>query len=114
MTKFSNVLKAAGVMMGLVWGVYGNKDVSATAPVTTSPTTDLQSGKRSVTPSAAREAFQRVGLSSSLSRHPVVGQQTDYPTVMKRVAIDLTDKPSRTRSISAPFKSDRGGDGNLP
>jgi len=33
MTKFSNVLKAAGVMMGLVWGVYGNKDVSATSPV---------------------------------------------------------------------------------
>ena len=104
MTKFSNVLKAAGVMMGLVWGMYGNTDVSAKAPVTTSPSvTDLQSGKRSVTPSAAREAFQRVGLSSSLSRHPVAGQQTDYPTVMKRVTIDLTDKPSRTVRLG-PFQ----------
>ena len=97
MTKFSNVLKAAGVMMGLVWGVYGNKDVSATSPV--------------------REASQ-VTVSTTVSEAAVkaveITQQTDYPTVMKRVAIDLTDKPSRTRSVSAPFKSDGGGDGDLP
>ena len=98
MTKFSNVLKAAGVMMGLVWGVYGNKDVSATSPV--------------------RGEASQVTVTTTVSEAAVkaaeIPQQTDYPTVMKRVTIDLTDKPSRTRSVSAPFKSDRGGDGNLP
>ena len=94
MTKFSNVLKAAGVMMGLVWGMYGNTDVSAKAPVTTS----------------------QVPVSTTVSEAAVkaeITQQTDYPTVMKRVTIDLTDKPSRTRSVSAPFKSD-SGHGDLP
>ena len=97
MTKFSNVLKAAGVMMGLVWGVYGNKDVSATSPV--------------------RGEASQVPVSTTVSEAAVkaeIAQQTDYPTVMKRVTIDLTDKPSRTRSVSAPFKSDGGGDGDLP
>ena len=98
MTKFSNVLKAAGVMMGLVWGVYGNKDVSDTSPV--------------------RGEASQVPVSTTVSEAAVpaveIKQQTDYPTVMKRVTIDLTDKPSRTRSVSAPFKSDGGGDGDLP
>ena len=99
MTKFSNVLKAAGVMMGLVWGVYGNKDVSATSPV--------------------RGEASQVPVTTTVSEAAVPGaaeitQQTDYPTVMKRVTIDLTDKPSRTRSVSAPFKSDGGGDVSLP
>ena len=98
MTKFSNVLKAAGVMMGLVWGVYGNKDVSATSPV--------------------RGEASQVPVSTTVSEAAVaaveIKQQTDYPTVMKRVTIDLTDKPSRTRSVSAPFKSDGGGDVSLP
>ena len=98
MTKFSNVLKAAGVMMGLVWGVYGNKDVSATSPV--------------------RGEASQVPVSTTVSEAAVpaveIKQQTDYPTVMKRVAIDLTDKASRTRSVSAPFKSDGGGDVSLP
>ena len=90
MTKFSNVLKAAGVMMGLVWGVYGNKDASAKGSV--------------------RGEATQVPVTTTVSE-PVSGaveikQQTDYPTVMKKVTIDLTDKPSRTRSVSAPFKSD--------
>jgi len=96
MTKFSNVLKAAGVMMGLVWGVYGNKDVSATSPV--------------------RGEASQVPVTTTISEAAVkaeITQQTDYPTVMKRVTIDLTDKPSRTRSVSAPFKSD-SGHGDLP
>ena len=96
MTKISNVLKAGGLMMGLVWGMYGNTDVSAT-----------------VSRPVRGEATQ-VPVTTTVRPKAEITQQTDYPTVMKRVTIDLTDKPSRTRSVSAPFKSDRGGDGNLP
>ena len=95
MTKISNVLKAAGLMMALVWGMYGNTDVSATSPV--------------------REKLRQVPV--AVVPEPAPGettQQTDYPTVLKRVVVDLTKGPSRTRSVSAPFKSDEGGDGDLP
>ena len=92
MSKFSNVLKAAGVMMGLVWGIYGNKDASAQVPVTTTQVPVITTVSEPAVPGAARAE--------------ITVQQTDYPTVMKRVTVDLTDKPSRTRSVSAPFKSD--------
>ena len=96
MTKFSNVLKAGGLMMGLVWGMYGNTDVSA----------------------KVAKARVKVPVTTTVSEVAVpaveIKQQTDYPTVLKRVVVDLTDKPSRTRSVSAPFKSDEGGDGDLP
>jgi len=93
MTKFSNVLKAGGLMMGLVWGMYGNTDVNTTRAV------PKKQVVRKVPKSLETETAQPTEV-------------TDYPTVkLRRVVIDLTDAPSQTRSVSAPLKSD---DGDLP
>jgi len=87
MTKFSNVLKAGGLMMGIVWGMYGNTDVNTTSAV---PKPVVKKVPKS--------------LETEITQPTEV---TDYPTVkLKRVVIDLTDAPSQTRSVSAPFKSD--------
>jgi len=93
MTKFSNVLKAGGLMMGLVWGMYGNTDVTQVVP--------------------AKAAKAPVATAQETKVNPVA-EVTDYPTVLKRTVVDLTDAPSRTRSVSAPFKSDEVDDVDLP
>ena len=95
MIKFSNVLKAGGLMMGLVWGMYGNTDV---------------------TQAKAAKAPEKVpkSLETEIAEPAQPTEVTDYPTVLKRVVVDLTDAPSRTRSVSAPFKSDGGDDVDLP
>ena len=95
MIKFSNVLEAGGLMMGLVWGMYGNTDV---------------------TPVKAAKAPEKVpkSLETEIAEPAQPTEVTDYPTVLKRVVVDLTDAPSRTRSVSAPFKSDGGDDVDLP
>ena len=96
MTKISNVLKAGGLMMGLVWGMYGNTDVTQ------------------VVPAKAAKAPEKEpkSLETEITQPTEV---TDYPTVkVKRVVVDLTNVPSRSRSVSAPFKSDGGDDVDLP
>ena len=89
MIKFSNVLKAGGLMMGLVWGMYGNTDVTQ------------------VVPAKAAKAPEKVPKSLETEITQPKTEVADYPTVkVKRVVVDLTNVPSRTRSVSAPFKSD--------
>ena len=95
MTKFSNVLKAGGLMMGLVWGMYGNTDVTQAKAAKAPPV-----------------AEKKTEIAQPTEAQPT--EVTDYPTVLKRVVVDLTDAPSRTRSVSAPFKSDGGDDVDLP
>ena len=85
------MLKAGGLMMGLVWGMYGNTDVTQVK---------------------AAKAPEKVPKSLETEITQPKTEVADYPTVkVKRVVVDLTNVPSRTRSVSAPFKSD---DGDLP
>ena len=82
MVKILNLVKAAVLFVGMIWGMYGNRD----ATVEGSPP------KRPIEISPPQ-----VGVAE-----PALNQkelQKEYPT------IDLTKVPSRTRTVSAPIKT---------
>ena len=67
-----------------------------------------QHGREQVVPAKAAKApvaTAPVATAQETKVNPVA-EVTDYPTVLKRTVVDLTDAPSRTQSVSAPFKSD--------
>lgn len=92
MIKFPNLLKAAGIMLGLVWGLYGNQSVIKAVPEVwfADPYEEVAAVAVPVKPAQ----FATVPPKGIL-KHPTV-------------TIDLTKDPSRSETLSAPLKSDVG------
>ena len=89
MIKFPNLIKAAGIMLTLVWGLYGNQSI-----IKAVPTADI----RFVDP---YEEAEMAPKHIQVAPVPLKGI-FKYPTV----AIDLTRGASRSETLSAPLKSD--------
>ena len=92
MVKILNLVKAAVLFVGMVWGMYGNRD----ATVEGSPP------KRPIEISPPQ-----VGVAEPALNQEEL-QKGEYPT------IDLTKVPSRTMTVSAPIKTSLSEHGGLP
>jgi len=90
MIKFPNLLKAAGIMLGLVWGLYGNQSVIKAVPEVWFADPYEEAVAVPVKPAQ----FATVPPKGIL-KHPTV-------------TIDLTKVPSKSQTLSAPLKSDVG------
>ena len=87
MVKFPNLIKAAGIMLTLVWGLYGNVQIGASEDVKfADPVEDAQ---------IVAEMMKPPVPPKGILKHPTV-------------TIDLTKVPSRSETLSAPLKSDVG------
>mgnify|MGYP000418603372 CR=1 FL=1 len=91
MVKILNLVKAAVLFVGMVWGMYGNRD----ATVEGSP------------PKRAIEIIVQQVAEPALNQEEL-RKGTEYPT------IDLTKVASRTRTVSAPLKTSLSEHGGLP
>ena len=81
MVKILNLVKAAVLFVGIVWGMYGNSDATV--------------DRRPPRPKPIEIIVQQVA-----KNEPALNQgKGEYPT------IDLTKVASRTRTVSAPFKT---------
>ena len=90
MVKILNLVKAAVLFVGMVWGMYGNRD----ATVEGSP------------PKRPIEIIVQQVAEPALNQKEL--QKGEYPT------IDLTKVPSRTMTVSAPIKTSLSQHGRLP
>ena len=89
MIKFPNLLKAAGIMLTLVWGLYGN----------------VQIGARQTEDVKFADPVEDAQIVAEMMKPPVPPKGIlKHPTV----TIDLTKVPSKSRTLSAPLKSDVG------
>ena len=88
MIKFPNLIKAAGIMLGLVWGLYGNQSIIKPVP----EIRFADPYEEAVAVPVKPEQFAPVPPKGIL-KHPTV-------------TIDLTKDPSRSETLSAPLKSD--------
>ena len=95
MIKISNLLQAGALMLGLVFGLYGNVDVQNT-------------GNRPVRGARSPRLAARLKARLQAPAAPTVLQEVSVEKT-KPKPIDLTRDGSRTRTVSAPFKSDGGG-----
>ena len=90
MVKILNLVKAAVLFVGMVWGMYGNRD----ATVEGSP------------PKRPIEISPPQVVEPALNQEEI--RKGKYPT------IDLTKVPSRTMTVSAPIKTSLSEHGGLP
>ena len=82
MVKILNLVKAAVLFLGMVWGMYGNNDVTKISnPKPPQPKPELQK------------------VSEPPKQEQLELRKSEYPT------IDLTKATSRTGTVSAPLKT---------
>ena len=82
MVKILNLVKAAVLFVGIVWGMYGNSDATVDKPQPRPKPVEI------IVQQVAEPALNQEEL-----------RKGEYPT------IDLTKVASRTRTVSAPFKT---------
>ena len=84
MVKILNLVKAAVLFLGMVWGMYGNNDV-----------TKISNPK----PPQPKPELQQVSEPPLNQKEQLELRKSEYPT------IDLTKATSRTGTVSAPLKT---------
>ena len=93
MIKILNLVKAAVLFVGMVWGMYGNIDATVDKPQPRPKPVEISPPQVGVAEPALNQKELRKG---------------EYPT------IDLTKAASRTRTVSAPLKTSLSEHGGLP
>ena len=91
MVKILNLVKAAVLFVGMVWGMYGNIDATVDKP----------------RPKPVEISPPQVGVAEPALNQEEI-RKGKYPT------IDLTKVPSRTMTVSAPIKTSLSEHGGLP
>ena len=84
MVKILNLVKAAVLFVGIVWGMYGNSDATV--------------DRRPPRPKPIEISPPQVGVAEPALNQEEI-RKGKYPT------IDLTKVASRTRTVSAPLKT---------
>ena len=91
MVKILNLVKAAVLFLGMVWGMYGNNDVTKINK-----------------PPQPKPELQKVSEPPLNQKEQLELRKSEYPT------IDLTKATSRTGTVSAPLKTSSLEHGGLP
>ena len=89
MVKFPNLIKAAGIMLTLVWGLYGNVQIGARQTEDVKFADPVEDAQIVAEMMAVKPPVPPKGI----LKHPTV-------------TIDLTKDLSRSETLSAPLKSD--------
>ena len=87
MIKFPNLIKAVGIMLGMVWGLYGNNRIQNIKD-----------------PEVGFDPYEESEMAPVIKRLKVAPQPVKG--ILKYPTIDLTRGPSKSQTLSAPLKSD--------
>ena len=91
MIKFPNLIKAVGIMIGMVWGLYGNNRIK-----------NIQ--EKTFPEVGFVDPYEESEMAPVIKRLKVAPQPVKG--ILKYPTIDLTRGPSKSQTLSAPLKSD--------